>query len=730
MRFDLRRNAARQETWNDAFLRGLADHLADGMAQREGWGRKNLYEECPIWITPGERITGRLDLALAREPVVCQYSAYHLNRPCLEALLADPERRDGVARRMERVSPLLLENRLAAAYTDEETAMQASGAGRCNHFNGHMVMDYGKLLRLGLDGLAREVAVQGGRPGADPDFYRGLALTLEGMSAFIRRHGDMAAALLTAGAAEPELVELRDNCYCVAHRPPETFLQGLVLLWFGMQFADYDSFGRLDQYLWPLYCRDRERGVSRAELGEQLAHLWRKVDENGSIINMTLGGLDAEGGEAANELTYLALEVTRSLHTKGPNLCLRISAEGAEALWHAAFETLATGVSLPALYNDALIIPMLREYGIDEKDARDYCLAGCSQAMIPGKANFACDMGEYDALKCLELALHDGFDPIQGRQVGPHTGTPEALRDYQALRAAYDAQMRNAVRVGVALNDKDHLIRRDTITSTVRSLLTDDCLERGAGIFHAARYHGIEGEVVGLTNAANSLMAVKRLVYEERAMDLPELVRILDEDFADNEELRLRLLGYPKFGNDDGEVDGIRRDITRDLYGELAAHDAPLGGKHWPGEVVFLYHIDHGQLNGASPDGRHRGMPVADSCGAQQGTDRRGPTALLRSALCIPHGMLCTSCNLNLRFTRSLFAAQEEAVLALWRGYFAGGGYQMQVNVTEREELLDAIAHPEAHRGLVVRVGGYSAYFTQLTPELQADVLSRTEHGV
>ena len=129
MRFDLRRNAARQETWNDAFLRGLADHLADGMAQREGWGRKNLYEECPIWITPGERITGRLDLALAREPVVCQYSAYHLNRPCLEALLAYPERRDGVARRMERVSPLLLENRLAAAYTDEETPCRPVGRG-------------------------------------------------------------------------------------------------------------------------------------------------------------------------------------------------------------------------------------------------------------------------------------------------------------------------------------------------------------------------------------------------------------------------------------------------------------------------------------------------------------------------------------------------------------------------------------------------------------------------
>ena len=393
---------------------------------------------------------------------------------------------------------------------------------------------------------------------------------------------------------------------------------------------------------------------------------------------------------------------------KGPNLCLRIRSDSPGKLWEEVYENLSTGQALPALYNESLIIKMLENCGIEKEDALDFALAGCSQVIIPGKSSYACDMGEYNVLKCLELALHDGFEKLLN---------------------AYRRQVKFAIEMGVAINNKDLVIRRDDC-SCVRSMLTQDCLEKGKSIFQGgARYYGIQNEIIGLTNTANSLMAIKKVVYEDQQLSLQELVAILDQNYQGYEDLRQQLINrIPKFGNDVDEVDKIRAEVTKEFYEELNSYKAELGGYHMPGEVIFHYHISHGKEAIASPDGRLAYEPLADSAGPSQGTDMEGPTAIINSMLKLPLVLNKTCCSLNMKFSKTLWSTGKEKIINLFRSYFERGGYQLQVNVVDRETLLEAKRNPEKYRSLVVRVGGYSAYFVHLAPEIQDEIITRTEH--
>jgi formate C-acetyltransferase len=346
-----------------------------------------------------------------------------------------------------------------------------------------------------------------------------------------------------------------------------------------------------------------------------------------------------------------------------------------------------------------------------------------------GRSNFACDVGCYNLLKALELALHDGYDILLGQQVGPHTGKIDTFDTYEKLKQAYDRQMRFMTRVGVSINDKDTYLRQRE-GACVRSLLVMDCLESGRGIFHGgARFYNIENEAAGITNTANALFALQKLVSEEQILPLDKLVEILDRDWQGHENLRLRFLKRcDKFGNGLAEVDTLRAQIAADWYKEIQQYPAVLGGFHWPGEVVFVYHELHGAHTAASADGRRCGEPLANSAGATSGTDVSGPTALMNSMLRIPQDQCRTCCVLNLRFSKKLWNDDPEAMENLLRSYFAQGGFQAQVNLVSREDLLAARQHPDQYADLIVRVGGFSDYYVRLSDKLQLEILKRTEH--
>jgi pyruvate-formate lyase len=712
------------------YLDGWLEAEGEPSAVREAMGRHRLYTRGPVFVEPGELVTGSLFRATGNEPVANQISAHHLHRHVIEAVLASTAVSDaekaGLREKLERIAPTVVANAFPSGYTDAERAATEAGTAICNHFNGHTVLDYPRLLARGLGGLGDDVRAARARAGSDPDgFYRSLEITLDGMAAYIRRHGEMAAHLLRAGAPGHDpaaLAAIRDTCLAISSLAPRTFPEAVQLCWFGMLFGDYDSFGRLDQYLAPFF-------AGEDEARPWLAALWRKVEEHGAIINMTVGGCRPDGSDGVNALTYLALRITRELGNKSPNLCLRIRAGSPEELWQEVHRSLGSGQSLPALYNDDLVIPLLEREGIASADARDYCLAGCSQVVIPGRSHFTCDIGVFNALKCLELALHDGLDPRTGRRAGPRTGPARDLGTFDAVFDAWKAQVRHAVSVGTGIADQDNRYRAD-FCSCVRSLLTADCLERGRGIFRGgARYNAVQHEIVGLTNTANALEGIRRMVFEDGTLGLEELVAILDRDFAEREDVRRVLFErVPKFGNDDDGVDGLRAGVSRFFYDEVRSRPAALGGFHWPGEVIFSYHADLAPYVGASADGRRAFSPLADSAGPTQGTDRRGPTAVLASMLKLPLDRCLTCCSLNLKFTPLLWNGDREKILHLLRGYFARGGFQLQVNVVDRRVLEEARRNPEAHRGLVVRVGGFSAYFTRLEPVLQEEIIHRTGH--
>lgn len=714
------------------YLEGFTAALDDPFEIREAKARLHFYRHVPITIQPGECIVGQVDW---NEPLACQISNTHLRADVIEQIqrsdLPDAQKSQ-IMQWVEAVRPFCFDP--WPHLTEEERRVQDSHLAPSTFFNGHIVPDYGYVLRRGLGGILEDIRRYRDRRLTDVErnFYDAMQITVEGLSVYIARYADLAETLLKEAASsydQRQLEHIQAACHKLAWQPAQTFPEALQMVWFVMVFVDYDSFGRLDQYLRSCYESSRAQGMTDEEALLWMKYTWIKIEECGAILNMTIGGRLADGSCAINPLTYLAMQATREMGFRSPNLSLRIRAGDPDELWQAAHQTLSTGQGLPALYNEELIASMLMELGYPEREALDYSLAGCSQVILPGRSNFACDVGCYNLLKALELALHDGYDPILAAQVGPHTGALETIDSYARLEQAYDRQMRSMTRLGVAINDKDMFLRQRE-GACVRSLLTMDCLERGRGIFHGgARFYNIQNEACGITNTANALVALKTLVFGEGIISLDRLVAILDQDWEGQEALRLRFKNKPaKFGNNQAEVDAIRARIAADWYHEIQQYPAVLGGFHWPGEVVFVYHEQHGAYTAASADGRKAREPLANSAGATSGTDLSGPTALMNSMWKIPQDQCRTCCVLNLRFSKKVWKEAQQAMQDLMQTYFSQGGYQMQVNLVSRDELLAARQHPEQYASLIVRVGGFSDYYVRLSPALQDEILARTEH--
>jgi len=729
--------AARPFTWH--YLTGFTQGPLEHPFLREAHGRAALYSKARVVLPDTGVVCGNLDLALLEEVATNRISRHFLNREAVDGVLSSPDytpaEKADLSDRLECFRPFLIMERVEATLEENERLADEAWLATSNHYNGHQVVDYERLLKNGIAGMLRDMRASLERA-KDPEsaaFLSSLLISWEGASTFIRRHAEAARERLGALGLDADerdrLERIERNCRAVAVEPPASFEEAVTLFWFFIGFTDYDSIGRFDRYMRPFYWKSRQAGMTRDASKRLLEQLWRMMDQNGAILNMTIGGRDESGNREFDDLSLLVLEVTRELGMKGPNLCLRVDPQLPDGLWNEVYRSLAVGQALPALYNEELIVPMLLREGIATSDAWNFCLAGCSQVVIPGCSSFACDIGTYSPLKCLELALHEGFDRRIRKRVGPATPSVSNMATFDDLMDAYGVQTRHAIRMGVSVNDKDHGLRSD-FASCIRSALTSDCIERGKGIFQGgARYYAVQNEVVGLTNTANSLFAIRQVVFEERRIPLERLVEILDADFAGEEAFRQHLINkVPKFGTGSDAVDALRASIAKDFFRELASHPAPLGGRHWPGEVIFHYHVQFGHAALASADGRKAGTPLADSSGPSQGTDSEGVAGILQSvrrlAYCGEEYPNTCSC-LNLKFDRRMWASSRDRMVSMLKT-FMKVVFQMQVNVLSARDLEEALIHPEAYRSLVVRVGGYSAYFIHLHPDIQKDILART----
>ena len=620
-----------------------------------------------------------------------------------------------------------------SVFNDEEMASLYAHAATTTWFGGHMVLDYERVLMVGPEGYRAEIADCHKAHGGDrADFFDAMDVQLDGVVSFICRLADETAA---AGGDFSDIITA--NLRHIAKHPPADFWQALQLVWILHLLDNSDSFGRFDYYLLPFFEKDMESGALTLPLARALlSDFWIKIEQSNQIQNMTLGGVDTDNKPAYSMLTLICLETSLETRYKGPNISLRVTPDMPDNIWEAATNCLAAGLGQPALYNDPLYVASLVRSGLSETVARGYCLAGCSQIMIPGQSNFVNDIGLLNVGKIAELTLNDGYDTRTKAQIGPHTGTVESFDTFDSLYTAFLTQLDYFCDMEVSIHNKEIPYRASREGYTLRTLFTRDCLSKAAPVFEGgARYNNVQLELIGITNAADHFYAIKKLIFDNSELTLRQLADLLAADWqgGDGKRWQQRFRSLPKFGNGCTEVDEIRADISRFLYERFNSIPAPLGGIYVPGEVVFTAHEGCGSVTGATADGRSSGQVFADSAGASGGMDLNGPTALFRSVLTIPAAdYLLTSVVTNLRLMPDLFANKRKrnALRLLFQSFFNQNGMQLQINVCDSEELRRAQENPEQYRHLIVRVGGYSDYFVRLSRVLQDEIITRTAHSV
>ncbi len=617
-------------------------------------------------------------------------------------------------------------------------ALHATGVGDCLWVSGiccHSTQDYALALDGGLDGLRRQIREARLQQPDAAAWYDALEVALDGVSGYILTHADAAdrAAELAEGRQADEWRLLAANCRHIADAPPATFLQAAQLFYFLFMLNGHDSPGRLDQYLWPPLQRELRAGTLTLEAAQEIVDcLYLKLAEH-ICYGATLGGQLPEGGDATNALTWLGLHAIRRLRLLSPRTALRWHQGTPENLFAAAIQSIASGATYPTLVNDEVMVPAMRRRGAREEHARDYTFCGCGQTTPSGRAYGAYEDVILNAAKPLTLALHDGRDERTGHQIGPRTGRPEALETFAALEEAVWAQCRSLLSLGIEATTGWRLWGARHVPDFLRSLLTHSCVMRGrdwrAG---GADYHEGMVDVVGLTTLTDALTALQQLVYEERRLSLPACVSLLDHDWAGAEELRHEFRWRaPKFGNEQEAADAMLvRWLTRIndwLFTQRTAFGGPWGLDiiGWSGAVML------GRVTGATPDGRQAGEPLADCAGPAQGRDCNGITAVLNSMCKLPshqvHGPLALSLRLPTESVRA--PGGEIKLAALVRNYLERGGQQVQITVLGADEMRAAQDDPQQHRDLIVRVGGFSAFFVELEQAFQDDMIQRTEHG-
>ncbi|MDZ7413881.1 MAG: glycyl radical protein [candidate division KSB1 bacterium] len=629
---------------------------------------------------------------------------------------------------------------------------------------GHTVLD-DKIYRLGMLDFKRLIRQQM----AALDFYRdpdalakreelrAMAIAADALIAFARRHAALARQL-AAAESDPirrkELEQIAAICTHVPAHAPRTMWEALQYYWFvhlGVitEMNTWDSFnpGRLDRHLYPFYKRDLESGLlTKEQARELLQAFWIKFNNQPAppkvgvtamesstytdfcLIN--LGGVDEDGADAVNELSYLLLDVIEEMRLLQPSSMVQISKKTPDQFLKRALQIVKTGFGQPSIFNTDAIVQELVRQGKSLVDARNGGASGCVEAGAFGKESYILT-GYFNLVKVLELTLHNGRDPRTGKVIGLRTGEAQDFAEFDQLLAAYEQQVRYFVDVKIKGNQVIERLYAQYLPAPFLSLLIDDCIRKGRDYQDGgARYNSSYIQGVGLGSIADCLAALKYHVFDHRTCDMRTMQAALTDNFAGHETLRQRLLNHtPKYGNDDDYVDDLAVRVFNIFFAAVDGRPNTKGGHYRINLLPTTVHVYFGSVVGATPDGRMAGEPLSEGISPVQGADRRGPTAVLRSAGKIDH-LRTGGTLLNQKFTPQLLADQRgiDALAALIRSYFAMDGHHVQFNVVTADTLRRAQKEPHKYRDLIVRVAGYSDYFVDLSTELQNEIIRRTEH--
>ncbi|MEQ8181842.1 MAG: pyruvate formate lyase family protein, partial [Smithellaceae bacterium] len=632
----------------------------------------------------------------------------------------------------------------------------------------HTIPDYSVALEKGLesmiaDAASREAALiaSGASSPEDTqkrDFYRAVQIALQGIIAYAANLSSRAQELADQTSdplRKQNFLTMAAICRKVPAGPAETFREAVNALWI-IQVAIHAeninmamSPGRLDQVLYPYYRRDRDNGrLTDKEAVEILSSLWFKLNDNtnlvpetaeelfggaGTVPAVTVGGINENGDDAVNELTYIMLKVTELLRLRDPSLNARYNYEknSAEYLERVA-EVVVNTKSVPAFHNDVADIQTLENQGITTQHARDFGIIGCVEMGVPGKTYDASSAIMFNLVSSLELTLYNGKRPITGDEVmSIETGDPASFKTFDEFREAFQEQVRWMLGKAIELNEALGLSHQEMLPTPLLSAFFDGPLEKGKDlIFGGARYNASGTTHIGFADTVDSLNAVEKAVFVDKKCTFAELLQALRADFAGYEKLHAYLVNKtPKFGTDDPIAVKNSQNLIRFLYDFYQSHTNYRGGKYKPAYWTMTNHAGQGKLSGALPNGRKAnkvfasGITPASQAAQELTTCLRVVGGL--DGLCIPMGEA-----LNLKFPEVNIPDDIKRFAQTVEAYFRSGGLHVQFNIMSYEMLLDAKKNPEKYPELLVRVSGYSAYFKDLNEAMKDEIITRTEYDL
>lgn len=586
---------------------------------------------------------------------------------------------------------------------------------------------------------------------------KAMRIAAEALIRFAGRHAeklDELAAGETDEVRRNELLKMAQVCRNVPAHAPQTLQEALQYYWFvhlGVisELNPWDSFnpGRLDQHLYPFYRREIAAGtLTRDEAVELLQAFWIKFNNHPAppkvgitaqesntytdfaLIN--LGGVKEDGSDAVNEMTYLLLEVIEEMRLLQPSSMVQLSKKNPDRFIDRAMKIVKTGFGQPSIFNTDAIVQELTAQGKTLADARNGGASGCVESGAFGTESYILT-GYFNLPKILEITLHNGIDPRTQKQIGLPTGQPADFDTFPQLLEAFRQQVNHFVRIKIRGSNIIERIFMQHVPTPFLSLVIDDCVARGTDyICGGARYNTNYIQGVGMGTVTDSLTALKKWVFDESLLTLPEFAAALSRNFEGDEELRYRLIYQtPKYGNDDDAADDQLREVFEIYHTAVNGYHSPRGATYRINLLPTTCHVYFGSVMQASPDGRKAGQPVSEGISPVQGADTRGPSAVIKSAAKIDH-LRTGGTLLNQKFSPSFFEDDEaiRKISQLVRSYFRMDGHHIQFNVVNAEILRDAQKHPEKYRDLIVRVAGYSDYFNDLGEDLQEEIIRRTEH--
>jgi len=792
------------------------------MVTRRAKAFVHILDNIPITIRKGELIVG----SATKKPRGCQvfpefsFTWLEDEFDTVATRIADPfaisEETKQCLHKVYQYWPGKTTSELATSYMAPETlkAMEHNMFTPGNYFYngvGHVTVKYWEVLEIGYSGIkekAQKELEQCQLGDADyakrTHFLQAVIMSCDAVCRYANRYANLAqqmAEQCSDSVRKAELLQIAANCRRVPEYGATSFYEACQSFWFVQMLLQMESSGhsispgRFDQYMYPYYEKDMQKGtLTREQAQEYMDCIWVKLNDLNKVRdaasaegfagyslfqNLIAGGQNAQGMDVTNDLSFMCLEASMHVALPQPSLSVRVWNGSPNEFLLKAAELTRTGIGLPAYYNDEVIIPSLMSRGLSLEDAREYNIIGCVEPQKAGKTEGWHDAAFFNMCRVLELVFSNGMD--KGEQVGIQTGDVTQMRTFEEFFEAYQKQMNYMISLLVNADNAIDVAHSERCPLPYESCMVDDCIKRGKTLQEGGAIYNFTGpQGFGIANVADSMMVVKKLVFEEKKITMAELKEAMEANFghgisneqaqevtttvvkellatgkqvtpeqiaqifvtalntgvspekkARYQEILSMIESVPKYGNDLEEPDNMARKVAYTYTKPMEQFKNPRGGIFQAGLYPVSANVPLGHQTGATPDGRFAQTPVADGVGPMAGRDVHGPTATANSVAKLDHGIASNGTLFNQKFHPSALKGQKglQNFVSLIRTFFDKKGMHMQFNVVSKETLLDAQKHPENYKTLVVRVAGYSALFTTLSRSLQDDIINRTEQG-